>query len=155
MKRRRHKQGRNMRALRLWTRAEAARAVPYLRSVIASLREHWLDAQYQRRAGERLAARPGRPDRAQLLRQAALHADQEHAETRFNEALEELLNLDVYPLDPVGGVALIPFRKDEDLAWYVFDQFQDDGLTGWRLHDDPLEQCRPFDTVALPPPADG
>lgn len=155
MKRRRNKKSRNMRALRLWTQSEAAHAVPYLRSVVGSLREHWLDAQFQRRAGERLAAQHERPDRAQLLQKAAIHADQERAEVRFNDALEELLNLDVYPLDPVSGVALIPFRKDEDLAWYVFDQFHDDGLTGWRLHDDPLEQCRPFDTIPLAPPTTG
>jgi Uncharacterized conserved protein (DUF2203) len=142
---RRNKQLENMRALRLWTYDEAARVVPYLRSVVGSLREHWLEAQTQRRGGELLAARPGRPDRTRLLADVALHADQERAETHFNEAIEELQHLDVFLLDPVRGVALIPFRKEDDLAWYVYDQFDEHGLSGWRLHDDPLEKCRPLE----------
>ncbi len=52
--------------------------------------------------------------------------------------------IDVYLLDPVRGVALIPFRKEDDLAWYVFDQFCAGGLSGWRFHNDPLEECRPL-----------
>ncbi len=61
MKRRRNKEKRAMRALRLWTFDEASRAVPYLRSVLGSLREHWLEAQHQRRAGELLARGPADP----------------------------------------------------------------------------------------------
>jgi hypothetical protein len=142
---RRNKELQNMRALRLWTYDEAAHAVPYLRSVVGSLREHWLDAQCQRRGGELLAARPGRPDRTRLLADQDLHAGLERAETHFNEAVEELMHLDVFLLDPVRGVALIPFRKEDDLAWYVYDQFDERGLSGWRLHDDPLEKCRPLE----------
>jgi hypothetical protein len=144
MKRRRNKEKRAMRALRLWTLDEAARAVPYLRSVIGSLREHWLEVQRQRRAGELLEDRPGRRDRQRLMAGEDLHRRQESAETGFNEALEELMAIDVYLLDPVRGVALIPFRKEDDLAWYVFDQFTDRGLSGWRFHNDPLEECRPL-----------
>src|SRR5260370_15789346 len=77
MKRRRNKELRNARALRLWTYDEATKALPYLRLVVGSLREHWLDAQMERRKGELLAARPGRPDRQRLLAGAALHANQE------------------------------------------------------------------------------
>lgn len=150
MKRRRNKEKRAMRALRLWTYDEASRAVPYLRSVVGSLREHWLEAQRQRRASELLASRPGRADRQRLLTGADLHNRQENAENRFNEALEELMRIDVYLLDPVKGVALIPFRKDDDLAWYVFDQFSTPGLSGWRFHDDPLEECRPLETPPGP-----
>jgi Uncharacterized conserved protein (DUF2203) len=152
MKRRRNKERRNLRALRLWTYEEAARAVPYLRSVLSSLREHWLAAQRERRAGELPAARPGRPDRERLLTGEDLQTRQEGAENRFNEALEELMGIDVYLLDPVKGVALIPFRKEDDLAWYVFDQFDNQGLSGWRFHNDPMERCRPL-TTEMPPQA--
>jgi hypothetical protein len=145
MKRRRSQQVKNMRTLRLWSYDEAHRALPYLRSVIASLREHWLDVQNQRRGSELLSARPGRPDRATLLAGQTLHAHQERAETCFNDAVEELANIDVFLLDPLRGTALIPFRKADDLAWYVYDQFDDRGLSGWRYHSDPLEQCRPLD----------
>jgi len=155
MKRRRNKDTRIMRTLRLWTYEDAARAVPYLRSVVGSLREHWLEAQSQRRAHERLDKQPGRPDRPRLLAAEQLHAGREEAEGRFNDAIQELMNIDVYLLDPVQGVALIPFRKDDDLAWYVFDQFDERGVTGWRYHNDPLQQCRPLAPTpgVLPGPA--
>ena len=144
MKRRRKRDTRGMRALRLWEQADAARAVPYLRSVVGSLREHWLDAQSKRRDLERLNRQPGRADRRRLLAGQELHARQESAEDCFNDAVQELMRIDVYLVDPVQGVVLIPFRKEDDLAWYVFDQFDEHGLAGWRYHSDPLEQCRPL-----------
>ena len=150
--RRKKKEARNMRALRLWTYDQASRAIPYLRSVVASLREYWLEAQSKRREGELLAALPGKADRERLLREQALHTGQEDAESHFNDALTELMNIDVYLLDPVRGVALIPFRKEDDLAWYVYDQFDDHGLSGWRYHNDPLEECRPLTPAGDAPP---
>jgi hypothetical protein len=153
MKRRRNhnKGGQNMRALRLWTYHDATRAVPYLRSVVGSLRELWLEAQSRRRDADILSSRPGRADRDRLINGEALRAGQERAESAFNETLEELMRIDVYLLDPVRGVALIPFRKEDDLAWYVYDQFADRGLSGWRYHNDPLEECRPLANLPGPP----
>jgi hypothetical protein len=55
------------------------------------------------------------------------------AEGHFNEALRELEALDVYCLDPAKGLALIPFRQGDDLAWFVFDLFAPQGLDGWRF----------------------
>lgn len=147
MKRRRNKTVGQMRALRLWTYAEASRAVPYLRSVVGSLREHWLDAVARRREHQLLEVQPGRADRSRILKGTALHESLDRAESCFNDAVEELTRIDVYLLDPVRGSALIPFRKEDDLAWYVFDQFDDRGLSGWRLHNDPLTKCRPLDTL--------
>lgn len=146
MKRRKpaRKRARSMKAIRLWSYDEATKAVPYLHSVLGSLREHWLEALSQQRSSELLAKAPGRPTREQLLRREEHAAGQERAEGRFNAALEELMRIDVYLLDPVRGIALIPFRHEDDLAWYVFDQFDAGGLTGWRYHNDPLEECRPL-----------
>ena len=42
MKRRRER-SKPMRVMRLWSWSEVAKAVPYLRSIVGSLREHWLD----------------------------------------------------------------------------------------------------------------
>jgi len=151
MKRRRNRDPRGLRVLRLWEQADAARAVPYLRSVVGSLREHWLEAQSKRRDRERLDRQPGRADRQRILAGQELHATQEAAEDRFNDAVQELVRIDVYLVDPVQGVVLIPFRKDDDLAWYVFDQFDEHGLAGWRYHSDPMEQCRPLALPAVPP----
>ena len=147
MKKRRrnvNKRSRPMRAIRLWTYEQAAKAVPYLRSVVGSLREHWLEALASGRSFDRLANAEGRRTRDRILAEADHVSNKERSEARFNEALAELMALDVFLVDPVRGIALIPFRKDEDLAWYVFDQFADAGLSGWRFHNDPLEECRPL-----------
>lgn len=146
MKRRRKagKKARRLRAIRLWTFDEATKAVPYLRSVVGSLREHWLDALSQQRSGDLLAQRRGRESRDRILKAERLTEGQEASEAHFNEALEELMKIDVFLLDPVRGIALIPFRQDDELAWYVYDQFNDGGLSGWRFHNDPLEECRPL-----------
>ena len=69
MKRNRKGAGRRRRSLRIWTRAEAQAALPYISSVVRSLREHWLSPQVHRHALCRLANRPGRPDRDSLIAQ--------------------------------------------------------------------------------------
>ena len=131
-------------ALHLWTYEAALRAVPYLRAVVRSLREHWLDLQSARRQIERLDSRPGRPDRQTLIRRAAAVQELDHADRKLEETFDELQAIDVYCLDPVQGLALIPFGKGDELAWYVFDLFSPQGLEAWRFHGDPLEMRRPL-----------
>jgi hypothetical protein len=152
MKRRKERSER-MRALRLWDWSEATKAVPYLRSVIGSLREHWLEVLSAERQLQLSTKQKGPVKRRQLLDERAQKDERQRAQTKFDDALEELNRVDVFLLDPVQGVALIPFRKADDLAWYVFDHFADPGLIGWRYHHDPIEECRPFGEVegaALP-----
>src|SRR6266851_3525306 len=129
---------------RLWTYAEAMKAVPYLRSIVRSLREHWLESRRVRLQLRRLDARPGRPDRQTLILRAKADREAELAEDRFNEALCELEALDIYCRDPAKGLALIPFRQGDDLAWFIFDQFAPQGLDGWRFHAEPMETRRPL-----------
>ena len=128
--------------LRLWTYTEAVKALPYLRALVRSLREHWLHLQRARLQAQRLDARPGRPDRQALILRAEAAREAELAEDSFHEALGELKALDVHLLDPACGLALIPFRRGDDLAWFVFDLFDARGLVGWRFHSDPLETLR-------------
>ena len=142
-RRRRTKRNRSLRVIRLWTQPEAVKALPYVRSIVSSLREHWLDAQRKRLEAQRLG-RIARPDRTQLIATEDASAAQTKAEDAFNEALEELMSMDVFLLDPVQGVALIPFQQEEELAWYVFDWFDKAGLSAWRFHKDPLETRRPM-----------
>lgn len=142
-RRRRTKRNRSLRVIRLWTQPEAVKALPYVRSIVHSLREHWLDAQRKRLEAQRLG-QIARPNRKQLIATEDASAAQTKAEDAFNEALEELMGMDVFLLDPVQGVALIPFQQDEELAWYVFDWFDKAGLTAWRFHKDPLETRRPM-----------
>jgi len=132
------------RTLRLWTYAEAVKALPYLRAIVRSLRERWLHLQQVRLQVRRLDARPGRPDRQALISRAEAAQEAALAEGHFNEALRELEALDVYCLDPARGLALIPFRRGDDLAWFVFDLFAPQGLEAWRFHADPLETRRPL-----------
>src|ERR1700736_5751596 len=123
MKRKRKQKRRKLRMISLWNYQQAQKALPYLRSIAGSLRDHWLEAQRQRVELKRLGEKPGRPGRGAIL--ASQSADQEktEAEDRFADALNELMGIDVYFLDPVRGVAFIPFQKDEELAWFVFDYF--------------------------------
>jgi hypothetical protein len=143
MKRKKKQKKRQLRMISLWNFEQATKALPYFRSLARSIREHWLEAQKKRLEIERLAQRPGRPDRAAILDEETALQDKADAEDRFADALNELMGIDVYLLDPVRGVAFIPFQKDEELAWYVFDLFESDSLKNWRFHKDPLEMRRP------------
>ena len=48
-----------MRVIRLWTYGQADKALPYIRSVTTSLRQHWLDARSRKNELERLDKRIG------------------------------------------------------------------------------------------------
>ena len=137
-------------AQRLWTYEAALSAVPYLRAVVRSLREHWLHVQSVRRQIERLDSHPGRPDRQTLIRRAVAVQELDHAGTQLEETFEELKAIDVYCLDPAQGLALIPFGKGDEPAWYVFDLFAPQGLEAWRFHGDPPETRRPLEQNAGP-----
>jgi hypothetical protein len=134
----------------MWTYAEAVAALPYLRSIVRSLREHRLERQQARLRVQRIDARPGRPSRQLLLLRAEAGQEADRADERFDEALNELLALNVSCLDPANGLALIPFRQGDELAWFVFDLFAPRGLDAWRFHADPLSMRRqlgePLDT---------
>jgi hypothetical protein len=147
MKRRHRDKQRSMRAVRLWTQEEAQKAVPYLRSVIASVREHWVSWRSHERDVALLERRRGGKQRDRLLAEQAANTSREVAQQRFQDALAELSKIDVFLLDPVQGLALIPFRREDELAWFVFDLFEKKGLVGWRLQQDPLERCRPLNLV--------
>jgi hypothetical protein len=130
--------------IRLWTHKEATQALPYLRSVQSSIREHWLDLNQAQGQLMRLERKPGRPDRDTLLKIEDTRKEVDQALEKVNEDLQELAARDVYCLDPACGLALIPFRKGDDLAWYVLDLFDPEGVQSWRLHSDPLETRRPM-----------
>lgn len=150
MKRRHRNKKRPTRLIRLWTQGEADKVVPYLRSIVGSLREHWLTWQSHQRDVARLEQAAGPRGRDRILAETAARDSSERAEARFHDALGELSKIDVFLTDPVQGLALIPFRKEDDLAWFVYDQFDKRGLVGWRLHEDPLEQRRPLNLLDAP-----
>src|SRR5438128_1592147 len=92
----RNRRGRTAKILRLWTHAEAEKALPYVRSIMGSLREHWLDVHRAKQHLRRLDRKPGRPNRATLLDRADATQDSELAVDRFDESLRELMALDIY-----------------------------------------------------------
>jgi hypothetical protein len=142
MKRNRRGSKKEQQTIQVWTYEQATRALPYVASIIRSLREDALEIQRFSVEAERLAKLPGRPTRDQLIdREEALRAARE-ASDRFDETLAELHILDIYSLDPLRGQALIPFAQSDQLAWYVYDLFDEKPLRFWRYHEDPLETRR-------------
>jgi len=147
MKRNRNGSKRRRQSIQPYTYDQARRVLPYLRSIVGSVREHHLEMQGHQRAARRLAERPGRPDRTTLLAQAEETHAAQAAEERLHAALEELHPLDIYCLDPVRGEALVPFAHDEQLAWFIFDHFDSESFRFWRYQSDPLDTRRPLAAI--------
>ena len=129
---------------RLWALAEAQAAVLYLSSVARSLREHYLEVLAKWREVQLLTKRHGRPGRQALIAEQEARRDLEKAEQDYQDALEELGELNVYLHDPGQGVALVPFIQDDQSAWYVFDLFDSQPIRSWRYQSDPEATRRPL-----------
>jgi hypothetical protein len=127
---------------RLWTFKEAQAAVPYFSSLARSLREHYLEILAKRREVQMVAERLGRPDRKALIQEQEARRDLQKAEQDYQDALEELSELNVHPLDPSKGMALVPFIQDNQSAWYVFDLFDSQPIRSWRYQSDTGETPR-------------
>jgi hypothetical protein len=130
--------------IQVWTYEHAIRTLPYLTSIVGSLREHRLQALTLDRQAKQLANRPGRPDRNALLAYQEAVQEAQAASERFEDALADLLVLDIFCTDPLRGEAIIPFVHDNQLAWFLFDLFDPNPLSYWRYHTDPLETRRPI-----------
>ena len=126
---------------RLWTYPEAVKALPYVRVLVRSLREHWLHRQQVRLQLRRLDARPRYRDRQTLILRAEAAREAERAESNFDEARRELETLDISVLDPAGGLALIPLRQGDEQVWFVFDLFAEDSLESVRPLVRPFDPC--------------
>ena len=145
MNRRQPKKAKQRRlTLQAWTLSRARSAVSYIRSVVGSLREHHLEMIAKEREARRLADRPGRPDRATLIGRQDAETDAGRAREKALDAAHELAAVDIFPLDPARGLAILPFLHDEQLAWYVFDLHDNPPLRFWRFDTDALEERRPI-----------
>ena len=144
MKRNRNGSKQRRETIQVWTYDQASRVLPYVASIMRSLREYHLEAQQQDLRACRLKDRAGRPNRTTLIAHEEASRNARNAKDRFQEALDELHILDIYCLDPVRGLALIPFAQGENLAWFVYDLFDSEPLRFWRYHKDPLETRRPL-----------
>lgn len=128
----------------VWTYEQARKAIPYLTSVMQTVREYRIESQQHDRQARRLAALPGRPDRTAIIAHQDAVREAGQADHRFNEAIDELEAMGVYCLEPLRGEALVPFAHGDQLAWFVFDMFDAEPLRHWRYHTDPLETRRPI-----------
>jgi hypothetical protein len=149
MKRDRKTAKRSRHELQVWTYDKARTAIPYLLSIVRSLREHAIEIQTRQQEVKRLAELPSRPDRARLIAEQEAQRELHRAESRFEDAASDLEQLDVFCLDPIHGQALVPFVHDEQLAWYIFDLFDNKHFRFWRYQSDPDETRRPI-TAAQP-----
>lgn len=129
-------------SLRVWTFDQATSAVPYLSSIVRSLREHGLNMQSLRRRITLLDNRPGRADRRILIDLQEARRDLLRVEQEYTASLDELLALDIQPLDLTRGQVLVPFIHDDQLAWYIFDLFDREPICSWRYQTDPEETRR-------------
>jgi len=134
-----------------WTIDRALAAVPYIRTVLSSMREHGIDILVWEERVRRLNTQPGRPDRARLV--AVQEAEQKLAMARecYQDSAAELEGVDVYCVDALEGQALLPFIHEDQLAWYLFDLFAKKPLGSWRLHSDPDETRRPLSELQAQP----
>lgn len=133
---------RSRETLRLWSFDQAQAVVPYVGSIVRSLREHTLQIQNLRLRLEGLEELPGRPSRQTLIAQEECKRELQRAEEEYETALSELDALDIQLLDPIKGQALVPFVHNEQLAWYIFDLFDSQPIRAWRYQTDPEETRR-------------
>ncbi|HTU89555.1 MAG TPA: hypothetical protein VMF69_05605 [Gemmataceae bacterium] len=129
--------------IQVWTYEQALSAAPYFSSILRSLREHALEALQHYHRAKRIANRPGRPDRSAIIAQQEAEKEARRADDRFHDDLMELQEMDIYTLDPIQGLALVPFVYNDQLAWYIFDLFDAQPLRFWRYQSDPEETRRP------------
>lgn len=132
----------NRQSLRVWSFDQATSAVPYLTSIVRSLREHVLATQALRRRITRLDNQPGRADRRLLIDLQDARRDLIRVEEEYAASLAELTALDIQPLDLIRGQVLVPFIHDDQLAWYIFDLFDREPICSWRYQTDPEETRR-------------
>jgi hypothetical protein len=129
--------------IQVWTYEQAQSAAPYIVSILRSLREHALEALQHYHRAKRIANRPGRPNRSAIIAQQEAEREARRADDRFRDALNELQDMDIYTLDPIQGLALVPFVHNDQLAWYIFDLFDAQPLRFWRFQSDPEDTRRP------------
>jgi hypothetical protein len=138
--------------IRVWTYPQAKKALPYISSIMGSVREHWLDARAQVRRLARLEKKYGRADRETLIGREVAAREKELALDQFQNAVDELREIEVFCVDPTRGLGVVPFVHDERLAWLLYDRFDNEEYRQWRYHDDPPEVRRPIAEACEPPP---
>lgn len=132
--------------IKLWSYAEAARALPYVDAILRSLREELLESNQRRIEAGRAKDQPGRRTRTELISVAELERDADRAYARYLEGVQELQDLNVVCLDPVQGDVLFPFVYEGQVAWFMHNLFDGPRLLWWRYDSDSPDTRRPIYT---------
>lgn len=138
---------RSRHSLRLWTLEKAKSAVPYLASIVRSLREQTLEIQKLKRKLSFLEEKP-RPDRDSIIALEDGGRRLRQLEDEQTSSLSELEQIDAHLQDAMSGLALLPFAYDDQAAWFIFDLFENK-IVGWRYQNDPDETRRKLAAVQI------
>jgi Uncharacterized conserved protein (DUF2203) len=112
----------------IWTYAEARAVLPYVASIMGSLREHRLDLLRHRLSSHRLATKPGRPTLDTLLDREEAAREEGRAGAEYEKTLAELEWLGIRCLDSAAGLAIFTVYESGYLREYVFDLFDSQPL---------------------------
>ena len=115
-------------SLGIWTYAEARAVLPYVASIMGSLREHRLDFLRHRLCAQRLASKPGRPRRDTLIDQEEALREAGRADAEYQKTHAELRSLGIRCLDSVAGLAIFTVYENGYLREYVYDLFDSQPL---------------------------
>jgi Uncharacterized conserved protein (DUF2203) len=119
---------RRHRSLRVWTYAQARAVLPYVASIMGSLREHRLDFLRHRLSAQRLVGEPGKRRRDTLIAQEEAACEADRADAEYQRTLAELKSLGIRCLDPVAGLAIFTVFQEGDRTEYVYDLFDSQPL---------------------------
>lgn len=153
MKNREKSKKRRVENFPVWTHEQAVRAVPYINSVMKSIRDIFLKIRSHRLRIKYLDEKPGRPARKQLIERQEAVAEMNRLDEQLARDLEELGRLNIHCIEPACGIAMIPFVNTDQLAWFIFDLFEPTHIVSWRYHHDPLTMRRPLSEMDEKPAA--
>jgi hypothetical protein len=119
---------RRHRLSRFWTFAEARAVVPYVASIMRSLREQRLEYFRHHLAAERLAGKPGGTRRGTLRAHDEAARAAGRADAEYHQTLAELNSLGFRCLDSVARLAVLYVYHDEFVSEYVYDLFDSQPL---------------------------
>ncbi len=144
MKRPKNSPTRGVVQLNPWTLMRARSAVNYLRQVLGSLREAYLEHRNASHRLHKLEHRPGRQNTALLVDIDDCKKLQNDSHARIVESVSELAALGAVPGPMHQGIAFLPVVNNKRLAWLIVDIFDDATLSGWRWHGEPESIKRPI-----------
>ena len=135
---------RDMIRLNPWTLERARSAGRYLRQVLGSLREAYLDHAAAAHRLNKLEHRHGKADTKILLDMDAQKTSLETHHNRIVEAVTEMAAIGAVPGPMHQGIAFLPVVNNKRLAWLIVDLFDDATLAGWRWHGEPESVKHPI-----------